>query len=375
MVCKRVVAIVFTAVLTGALAQQQQQPPQQPPPQQPKPQPQPQPQPQPREPSTPSVRGQATPPWESSNLNMQQTVMLTGRLVMPDALPPSDMVPVELECPGKGTARALSDLRGEFRFPLSMAHGPAARHSQSYGCNVVVRVPGFQIATKPLGNSDLSLGADVGILVLKPIQNAEGTLISYNSFSAPEAARKELLKSREDAQKGKLDSAVRRLEKAIGEYPAYATAWYELGRVQERRGERGRAEESYRKAAESDPKYLNPRIQLALLAATSQRWPDAEAQAAHVLKLAPQGLPGVYLVHAIACINQKKTDAAEKSAREGMAQDSAHQFPKLAHILGDTLERKGDAQGAVAAYRQYLEFAPQARDAAAVRERISRLSR
>lgn len=304
-------------------------------------------------------------------------VFLTGRLTLPDGMPPADMIPMSLECTGGAPLRTMSDARGEFRFRLEVPSGRTAlnRSQRLYSCAVVVRIPGFVVLRKLMGNIDVSLGADVGTLVLKPLGSSAGSLISENSVNAPPAARKELLKARQEAERSKWDAAQARLEKALAIYPAYATAWYELGCLQEQQGNRERASESYRKAVEADPKYLSPRIQLAVLAAAGLQWAEAESRSEQVLRMEPRGLPGVYLVHAIACLNQNKLEAAEKSAREGLAQNGAEQqFPKLLHLLGSILERKGDRPGAVEAFRRYLEQAPQAPDAAKTRERIERLS-
>jgi tetratricopeptide (TPR) repeat protein len=236
-----------------------------------------------------------------------------------------------------------------------------------------VRVPGFEIIRKFLGNTNLKQGADVGPLILKPLDRSAAGLISWNSLSAPASARKELVKAREDAQDGKLDSAKKRLEKAIQQFPAYATAWYELGKLHEQQKESQSAASAYQRAAESDEKYLSPRIQLALMSAQAAQWPDAEARSGAILQLAPSGLPGMYLVHAMSSFNQQKFEAAETSARKGLEEDHANQFPRLAHLLGAVLEKKGDRAGAAVAFATYLQKAPQASDANAVRARIAAL--
>lgn len=306
--------------------------------------------------------------------------MVTGRLVMLDGMPPPDMVPVYLDC-GVGpasNAATMSDLRGEFRFRFRTSSGPS-----SYGlprqittrCAISVIIPGFEPIRKDLAGLDLRLGGDVGMLVLKSLSQAEGTTVSLNGLKAPESARRELMKAREDVSKEKLDSAKNRLEKAVRIYPEYATAWYELGRLQARQGQPEMAAASYHQAAKTDPKYVNPLIELSLIAAAAQRWPEAEQRSESILKMAPTGMPGVYLVHAIACFNQKKIDQAERSVREGLDQDQANQFPKLMRLLGDILLIKGDKAGAAEAFRNFLERAPQSPDARKVQQQLAELSK
>ena len=308
---------------------------------------------------------------------------MTGRLVLPDGLPPDEMIPVLLDCPGLLAAapsteerRTMADTQGEFRFRLQLNFGSSKdfetlnRYST---CSLVVSLPGFEMLRVNLRRLDLRMGADVGQLVLKPLKHGEGSIISVNSLHAPESARKELIKGRQDSEAGHPDLAQRRFEKAIGRFPEYATAWFDLGKLQLTQGAKDQAAESFRHASAADAKFLSPRIQLALLAATGLRWEEAEASSAAVIGLSPGGYPGMYLVHAIACFNLKKLDEAEKSAQTGLDLDTARQFPKLANILGSVLERRGDRAGAAAALRVYLERAPQAPDAEKVRARLQAL--
>ena len=315
--------------------------------------------------------------------NDSRGILLTGRLVLPDGTPPDELIPLSLECPGdspRGSVaedrRTTADTQGEFRFRLQLTFGVTKDFetmNKFSACTIVVSLPGFEVVRSNLRRLDLRMGADVGQLILKPLGQGEASIISVNSMNAPEPARRDLIKGRQELAAGRLESAQRRFEKAVERYPDYATAWFDLGRLQATNGEKGKAAESFRHAIGADAKFISPRIQLALLAATDLRWEEAEASSGSVIKMAPAGYPGMYLVHAIACFNLKKMDDAEKSARAGLDQDTARQFPKLASILGNVLERRGDRAGAAEALRLYLERAPQAPDADKVRARLQAL--
>ena len=331
-------------------------------------------------PTNPNQATQNLPTESQPGMGTALGVMVTGRLVLPDGMPPPDMVPVVLNCgiEAANSISAMSDLRGEFRIRVSTASGLESdrlSRQAAMQCSISVAIPGFETVIKNMQNLNLKTGADVGMIVLKPLSNAEGTSISLTGLKAPESARQELLKAREDLAKQKLSSAKNRLEKAVRIYPDYATAWYELGRLQARQGETEQAAASYRQSAKADPTYINPLIELALMAATSLQWPEAEQRAEAILKMAPNNMPGVYLVHAIACFNQKKMDLAEASARQGASLDASNQFPKIFKLLGDILVQKGDTQGATVAFRQFLERAPNSPDAPKVRQRLEALSR
>jgi Flp pilus assembly protein TadD len=334
-----------------------------------------------RAPTNPNQATTGMPTETEFNTDARRDIMVTGRLVMPDGMPPPDMVPVVLNCGGSDPTdnkSTMSDLRGEFRIRISTPYGTNSdtRSRQvSIQCSITVTIPGFESIGKQMDGLDLRAGADVGMLVLRPLLKSEGTTISLSSLKAPEAARQELMKAREDLAKQKLSSAKNRLEKAIRIYADYAAAWYELGRLQARQGETEQAASSYRQASKADSKYVSPLVELALMAATSLRWQEAEQLSESIIKMAPKGMPGVYLVHAVACFNQKKMDLAESSAREGASQDVANQFPKLFSLLGDVLLRGGETQGAVDAFRQYLQRAPNGPDAPKIRQRLEALQK
>jgi tetratricopeptide (TPR) repeat protein len=304
--------------------------------------------------------------------------MITGRLTMMDGLPPQEMIPVGLSCQTNPMESMMADLRGEFRIPLKLPYSRSsvpAMMQLNATCAITVNIPGFEVIRKNLHGIDVSRGADVGNLVLRPLSKIDATLVSLNSLKAPETARKELLRAREELRKENLGPAKDRLERAVKIYPDYATAWYELGRVQARQGAKDQAAESYRRAIEADPKYVSPAVELALMAAVALRWEEAEQRSGTILQVAPTGLPGIYLVHAIACFNQKKLDEAEQSARAGLKEDTSKKFPKLANLLGDILLKKGDKEGAALAFRQYLEMAPNSADASRVRVQLQSLEK
>jgi hypothetical protein len=68
-------------------------------------------------------------------------------------------------------------------------------------------------------------------------------------------------------------------------------------------------------------------------------------------------------------------DAAEKSAREGISHDAAHQYSDLNHVLGIVLAMKRDYSGAVEQLRNYLHYAPNAVDTEQVRQQLAEVER
>ena len=71
----------------------------------------------------------------------------------------------------------------------------------------------------------------------------------------------------------------------------------------------------------------------------------------------------------------KNMDDAEKSAREAMRLDTRKQFLTSMRLLGVILATKQDYTGAAEQFKAYLAAAPQAQDAATVRNQLSQVEK
>jgi len=169
----------------------------------------------------------------------------------------------------------------------------------------------------------------------------------------------------------KWDDAARSFQKAVEIYPQFAEAWYDLGKAQAAQNQAEAARTSYQRAAKADESFLPPYLEIANLNARTQDWKSLADVTAHVLRLAPASYPQAYLFNAVASLNLGDPDAAERSARAGQKVDAQHQSPKLWQVLGMALANRGEFAAAAEQFRQYLEFAPTAPDAAAVRAQIA----
>ncbi|MEO8361031.1 MAG: tetratricopeptide repeat protein, partial [Vicinamibacteria bacterium] len=87
------------------------------------------------------------------------------------------------------------------------------------------------------------------------------------------------------------------------------------------------------------------------------------------------GMPGADMSRALLSevyMKQNKSDEALRTLNEGLAQNSSSAL--LYREKGRVLDRRGNAQEAVAAYREYVRLAPQAADNRTFVERIAQLS-
>jgi len=72
-------------------------------------------------------------------------------------------------------------------------------------------------------------------------------------------------------------------------------------------------------------------------------------------------------MNALANLELNRLDIAEKSARQEQRLDSHHRIPQVSLILATILSKRNDAQGTINQLQDYLKYAPNAKDAPAVR--------
>src|SRR5262249_23447349 len=131
---------------------------------------------------------------------------------------------------------------------------------------------GFRSDAINLAGRRLMDDPNVGTIVLHRLSNVEGSSISVTSLQAPKDARRSYQNAIQDLRKDKTAEAEKQLAKAVEQYPRYAAAWYELGRLQEDRGDIPAALQSYDHAAKSDTKYISPHLRVAELRAKAEDW-------------------------------------------------------------------------------------------------------
>lgn len=290
-------------------------------------------------------------------------VAITGKVLMPDGGPPPEPLQVQLFCadmidaPGGQTNQS-----GEFSLPLRRMPAELGQDSSLprlalRKCAVEVAAPGFHRAVKTMEDGRFDLGGDVGSIRLVRAQPGALSVVSWKSLNAPKEARAQFERGLEASSRKRWEEARASFERALSAYPAYAQAWFELGRMYEARQQRDQAAEAFRNAVGADPDYLGPQVHLTLMAASANRWELSEKLAAAILSRAPEGLPGVYLVHAAACLNLQKFRCAVQSAKSGIVQDTGRLYPRLFLLLGDALAAQSQKSEARVAYEQYLKLA------------------
>ncbi len=234
-------------------------------------------------------------------------------------------------------------------------------------CAITVWLKGYRKAEVALHNG--------AVIVLKPVGDPEGSTVSVTALHVPKAAAKAYDQGREAMIDGKLAGAQKKFERAVALDPDYAQAWSELGEVLEQQSEPKAAADACEHALKADPTYVRPYLQLIRMAVTGKRMEDAAALGERATRLDSVEFPGIYYYDAVANYALKQADAAERIVRRAIELDKTHDYPAAEALLGKILAGKGDSRGALEHFTKYLQLAPKAADAPAIRERMAELER
>jgi tetratricopeptide (TPR) repeat protein len=337
--------------------------------------------------------------------DMQRPIFLSGKVVTEDGSVPPDSVTIERICNGQVRPEGYTDSKGRFSFELGRNQnimqdasvsssgdgfggiGGQQRGNSPFGgvagggmterdlmsCELRASLPGYRSDVVNLSGRRFMDNPDVGTIVIRRLAGVEGTTISMTTLQAPKDAKKAYEKAVNSLKKKKFDEAQKELEKAVGIYPKYAVAWHYLGQVHQQANRPGEAKAAYQKSIEADDKYVSPYLQMALLAASEQKWQEVADFTARVTKLNPMDFPQAFFYNSVANYNLQKFEDAEASAREAVKLDTHHRMPKAQHILGVLLAMRNDLNGAAENMRGYLQFAPRAQDADMVKKQLTEI--
>jgi tetratricopeptide (TPR) repeat protein len=245
--------------------------------------------------------------------------------------------------------------------------------SANLDCELRARLPGYRSDTVSLAGRRMLDSPDVGVILLYPIAGIQGLTASATSARAPKDARKAYEKGLNAVKKSKLEQAEQEFRKAVQLYPKYAEAWYELGKTLERKERYPEAREAYASALAADSKYVYPYQQLYQMALREQNWKDLADKTNQLLRLDPYEFPVAYYFNALAHLELKEYDAAEKSAHQAVEADRKQSNPKTHYLLGAILVQKKKWTEAAASFHAYLKAAPNATDKVQVEKTLSQL--
>ena len=329
----------------------------------------------------------------------EKEIYFSGEVALEDGSKPPEAVLIQRVCKGVARDETWTDSKGRFSFKVT-AHGtdtntadsaqatPDKDLSRPIGnstyysspltaalrdCEVQAVLAGFWSDRVSIAIKNALDDTKIGRLVLHPMSPGQALTVSATTLAAPANARKAYDKGMVAMHEQKLDAAVGEFTKAVVAYPKFAAAWFELGVLRQSQSDLAGAAEAWTEALKSDVKYVRPYEGLTALAERQQNWVDVEKYSHDWIQLDPEDFPPAYLYNAVANARLDKVAEAEHAAREGIRLDKERKFARLSYVLGLLLMQKHEYGESAKYLRAYLELAPNAKDAAIVREELTKI--
>jgi tetratricopeptide (TPR) repeat protein len=322
---------------------------------------------------------------------------ISGQVVLEDGTPSREPVEILRVCGNMVRRETYSNEKGKFTIILdenstsktlqgaSEGGGTAefgaqignristTTRTQLWGCEIRAALPGFTSSSVSLQGRDFSMPVTIPPIVLRRSRGVEGNIINAISAKAPEDARKEFEKGREEFLKKKYSDADKHLARAIHLYPQYSTAMDLRGRAQRLMKQDAEAEKSFLAAINVDEKFIPPYIQLAGLNASQARWDNVLLLGGKVIEFDPFNYPDAYFLKAFAHFNLKQMAEAETNAKKAVEIDKEHRFPRAELLLGRILQAKGDNVAAAEHLRNYLKLEPTSSEVKSINEFLAKV--
>jgi tetratricopeptide (TPR) repeat protein len=327
--------------------------------------------------------------------------LFSGDVRLDDASPPPEPVAIYRVCNGQSRFETSTDSKGHFGFQVDAGKNDATQSDASQNsappaglmkpiasgsqdlmpvlaklrdCELQAVLAGYRSELVSIAVKSRSDDGRLGIITLHPLSRASVLTVSATTLDAPANARKAYDRGIDALAKQKWQAASDEFTKAVKAYPKFAIAWYQLGLLRQKNKDTAGASDAWKQALASDPKYIRPYENLTALADHAQDWVSSEAYSRAWIQLDPEDFPGAYLYNAVANARLNHAEAAETAARAGLQADKEHRIPRLNLVLAMILMGKNQNAEAVKYFREYLALAPDANDAAAVRQQVARLN-
>jgi Tfp pilus assembly protein PilF len=337
---------------------------------------------------------------QSANVSHSESaVFFSGEVTLEDGSAPPANVRVQQVCAGTPRESVWTDGQGRFSFKVdggganstadaTQGAPPPADLNKPFGnssqltmpvtsslrdCELQAVLAGFRSDRVGMALKSTLDNANVGTIILHPLTRAGAITVSATTLEAPARARKAYDKGLLAMKTQKWDSAVSEFTSAVTAYPKFAAAWYELGLARQNRNEMTEAGVAWKEALKSDAKYVKPYQSLTALAYKQGSWTDLESYSTDWIQLDPDDFPTAYLFSAFAKAKQNKMAEAEKAARDGLRVDKERTVAKLNYVLGIILMQKHAFAESAQCFRSYLAQAPEASDAAMIRQQLPKL--
>ncbi len=345
----------------------------------------------------------AAVPANSQSMNdprsTERAVYFSGDVVLEGGSIPPEPVLIRRVCQGSLQGETWTDSKGKFSFKvggggsdtsadasqapsrdpdLARPIGNSTYYSNPIttalrGCEVQAVLAGFWSDHASIELKNTLDDTRIGTIILHPVSHDQALTVSATSLAAPKNAKNSYDKGMALMRDKHWDAAAKELNKAVTAYPKYASAWFELGLLSDMKNDAAGAASAWKQSLSCDSRYVKPYEGLTALAERQQSWAELDKYARDWIQLTPEGFPIAYLYLAIASAHLNNVEQAELAARQGLRLDKDRNLPRLSYVLGLILIQKHEFAESAKCLRSYLELAPNAKDAALVRQELAKI--
>jgi tetratricopeptide (TPR) repeat protein len=223
------------------------------------------------------------------------------------------------------------------------------------------------LGTKPIDTEESCL--------LPPLSLITRTTVAAAQLQIKPKARKEYHQACVALRNKNASDAEQHLRKAVEQDPKYATAWVTLGQTFVTRQRDDDARSACQQGSTADPTYIPAYLCLADIAARVHTWDEVLKLSFRALELDPSNDAVAYEYQAAANLNLHDLVAAEKSGLRALEIDKNNHEPRVHFVLAQIYEAKGDQKSEVLQLREYLKYAGNADDIAAIQQFLSKFEK
>ncbi len=317
------------------------------------------------------------------------SLRMTGLVMVDDGSPLPGNVTIQVVCSGSERDVAHTLQTGDFGFlwspqqwttgagdsplPLTSAFSQRGiQQIQTVNCDLRAELSGYRSGSVSLANLQAFDGGNVGVIWLHRLAGHGSDMISLSTLKAPKDARRDFDKGNALLSAGKLPEASADFAKAVAEYPGFAEAWMNLGRIQYGMASDD-ASASLMQAVSIDPKMAGAWQVLGYIAADQKDWKNAARYLDQAERLEPIHSVLAWYYSAVAYYQLGQFDEAERRIRTAMKLDPQFQYRRSEYVLALILIARHDAEGGAEMLRDYLASSPNPRDVDNARTILSRL--
>lgn len=300
-------------------------------------------------------------------------VVFRGKVVIDDGSPLPKSATVERGC---------SNTKNPKRGPLTRKDGTFTWHlqvdsMQKWVCYVYARLEGYTS-----NNIDISAFTGYGspvyvlpdLVLHKNPDSNDPRVMNLSEDNVPRPARDAWKEAIKAIKARDPEQVLPRLNDVVEAAPEFARGWQTLGVIQELLGKPAEAYESFRKAAEYDEDYAEPRVILSEYYAEMGDWEKTKMYAERLTKIdKKRNYPNGYLYLAAADYHLGDLKEAKKAAEKAMDKGETRRIVRGQYVLGRVLVAEGDLEKGRKEIEEYLEAEPDAADAEEIRASLETL--